>query len=165
MTDPSPSSPWNTSPTAKEKHALQREVNALLDELAPERVLTRGDALRLPVEQSRTLQGCVMQAPSAAVSVSWFAGSPSEKTLGELHIVVWRGTLSQRGSASRHKGATIVQEFVFLPIEKPTDAKVWRRTDGPEFDTPAVAEFCLALLKEQMDAAEGGAHPEGHQPA
>jgi len=97
--------------------------------------------------------------------VSWFAGSPSEKTLGELHIVVWRGTLSQRGSASRHKGATIVQEFVFLPIEKPTDAKVWRRTDGPEFDTPAVAEFCLALLKEQMDAAEGGAHPEGHQPA
>ena len=165
MTDPRTSSPWNTSPTAKEKHALQREVTALLDELAPERVLTRADALRLPVEHSRTLQGCVLQSPSAAVSVSWFAGSPREKALGELHVVVWRGTLSQRGSASRHKGATIIQEFVFLPIEKPTNATVWRRSDGPEFETPAVAALCLALLKEQIDAAEGGVQPGDHQPA
>ncbi|HYC51457.1 MAG TPA: hypothetical protein VEB19_10155 [Gemmatimonadaceae bacterium] len=157
MSDTRPASPWTTSPTAKEKHALQREVTALLDELAPEKVLTRGDSLRLPIEQSRTIQGCVLQAPNAALSVSWFAGSPSDKTLGELHIVSWKGTLSQRGSASRHKGATIVQEYVFLPIEKPTDTKTWRRSDGLDMDTPSVAAFCLALLKEQMDAAEGDA--------
>ena len=151
MTDPGSASPWTTSPTAKEKHALQREISALLDELAPEKVLTRGDTLRLPVEHSRTLQGCVLQAPDAALSVSWFAAPASEKTLGELHVVVWRGTLSQRGAASRHKGATIVQEFVFKPIEKPTDATVWRRSDGPEFTTPELAALCLALLKEQID--------------
>ena len=160
----SPGSPWTTAPTVKEKHALQREVAALLDELAPEKVLTRGDSLRLPVEQSRTTQGCVLQAPSAALSVSWFAASPTEKTLGELHVVAWKGVLSQRGAASRHKGATIVSEFVFLPIEKPADAKAWRRSDGAEMETTEVAAFCLALLKEQMDAALGDAHPEGHQP-
>ena len=153
----SPGSPWTTSPTVKEKHALQRQVSALLDELAPEKVLTRGDALRMPVEHSRTIQGCVLQAPKAALSVSWFAASPTDKTLGELHVVVWSGVLSQRGSASRHKGATIVSEFVFLPIEKPADAKTWRRSDGVEMETPEVAAFCLALLKEQLDAPDGDA--------
>lgn len=156
MTDPSSDSPWTTSPTAKEKHAVQRELTALLDELAPEKALTRGDALRLPVQHSRTLQGCVLQAATAALSVSWFAAPATEKTLGELHVVVWRGTLAQRGSASRHKGATIVQEFVFLPIEKPADATVWRRSDGAEFSTPDVAALCLGLLKEQM-ASDGSA--------
>src|SRR5687768_4778909 len=67
-----PATPWTAVRTAKEKNAVQRAVTALLDELAPERVVKRGDRLTLPVEQHRTPSGCVLQAPKAAVSVSWF---------------------------------------------------------------------------------------------
>jgi hypothetical protein len=167
MKEPSnPASPWTGSPTAKAKNAVQREVVSLLDELAPEKVLKRGDQLRLPVEQHRTPSGCVLQAEKAAVSVSWFAAGGTATTMGELHIVVWRGTLSQRGAASRHKGATIVEELVFLPITQPTtqptaepsaqptSESVWRGVDGKEYDTPALAARCLSLLKEQVDAAD-----------
>ena len=59
--------PWTRAPSAKAKNAVQRSVTALLDELAPERVLTRGEQLRPPIEQHRTPTGCVLQAAAAAV--------------------------------------------------------------------------------------------------
>src|SRR5688500_11281743 len=52
---------WGTSPTAKEKTAVQRSVTALLDALAPERVLKRGDQVRGSIEQHRTPNGCLLQ--------------------------------------------------------------------------------------------------------
>lgn len=155
---PPPPSPWSGAPTAKERNALQREVVALLDELAPEKVLTRGDPLRLAVEQHRTPSGCVLQAPKAALTVSWFAPAGGDKGLGELRIIVWRGTVSRRGGSSRNKGATVVRELTFRPIERPTTPEVWRDEQGEALDTPSLAARCLALLKDETDRGDDALH-------
>jgi hypothetical protein len=148
-TDPT-APPWSAAPSVKEKNAVQRNVVALLDELAPERVLTRGDQLKLRVEQHRTPTGCVLQAAKAALTVSWFVGAGTE--LGELHIVVWRGVVTRRGAPTKRDGATQVKEVVLYPIERPTDDRVWRATDGTEFSTASLAARCLELLEEQISA-------------
>ena len=147
-TDPS-APPWRVSPSAKARNAVQRSVTALLDELAPERVLKRVEQLPGPVEQHRTPTGCVLQAAAAAVSVSWFPDAGHEAPLGELHVVVWRGTVTRRGVSRSRKGATTVAELVLRPIEPPVDDCVWQATDGTRYDTASLAAKCLALLAEQ----------------
>jgi hypothetical protein len=144
--------PWSASPTAKAKNAVQRSVTALLDELAPERVLQRVKQLPGPVEQHRTPTGCVLQAAAAAVTVSWFADAGGDAALGELHVIVWRGTVTRRGAPRTRKGATIVAEIVLRPIEPPVDDCLWRATDGTQYDTAALTAKCLALLEEQIGA-------------
>lgn len=144
--------PWTASPTAKERNAVQRAVTALLDELAPERVVSRAARLVGPIEQHRTPGGCVLQAASAAVSVSWFPEAASDATLGELHVVVWRGVVSRRGSPRRPDGAAVTGELVLRPIERPPDTQVWRAADGRTYDTEALAARCLALLEEAIGA-------------
>src|ERR687895_348346 len=89
---------WSSSPSAKAKNAVQRSVTALLDELAPERVLKRVGEVQGPVEQHRTPTGCVLQAADCAVSVSWFSEATKDSALGELHILVWRGKVARRGA-------------------------------------------------------------------
>ncbi len=148
-----PIAPWTASRSAKEKNIVQRAVTALLDQLAPERVLKRSEKLPGTVEQHRTPKGCVLQAPMAAVSVSWFAEGEKESPLGELHVIVWSGVVSRRGAAANPEGAKVVRELVLRPIEDPSDDCVWRATDGSEFDTPALAARCIALLEEQIEAA------------
>ena len=154
MNDPDdsvgPSPSWRAPSTAKAKNAVQRTVTALLDELAPERVLTRSEQLRGPVEQHRTPTGCVLQAATAAVSVSWFAGTGDDPLLGELRVVVWRGIVSRRGSPKRREGATVVTEMALHPIERPSNECAWRATDGSEYDTAALAALCTRLLNEQV---------------
>ena len=142
---------WSTSPTTKAKTAVQRSVTQLLDELAPERVLTRvGGRVQGPVEQYRTPTGCVLQAADCAVSVSWFAEASKDAALGELHVVVWRGKVTRRGATRTPKGATIVADLVLRPIEPPADDCVWQATDGSRYDTASLAAKCLALLAEQI---------------
>jgi hypothetical protein len=141
---------WSSTPSTKDKNAVQRSVTALLDELAPERVLKRADQPRLIVEQHRTPSGCVLQGPTAAVSVSWFAGAANDTDLGELHLVVWRGIVSRRGSPPTRERATIISETVLRPIPRPTDERVWQAADGTEYDTPSLVAYSLGLLDEQM---------------
>jgi hypothetical protein len=144
---------WGSSPTAKEKNAIERSVTALLDALAPERVLKRSEQFRGPVEQHRTPSGCVLQAKDAAVSVSWFVDTRSQKTLGELHINVWQGTVSRGGSAHRKpESATIVRELVLLPLTSSVDDCLWQATDGTKFGTADLAAHCAALLANEMKA-------------
>jgi hypothetical protein len=143
---------WRAPTSAKAKNAVQRTVTALLDELAPERVLTRSEQLRAPVEQHRTPTGCVLQAATAAVSVSWFAGD--DPVLGELRVVVWRGIVSRRGSPKRREGATVVSEMALQPIERPSNECAWRATDGSEYDSAALAALCTRLLDEQVRSGE-----------
>jgi hypothetical protein len=143
---------WSGGPSAKARNAVQRAVTALLDELAPERVLTRAEQVRPPIEQHRTPNGCVLQAANAAVSVSWFAEATADAALGELRVIVWRGTVSRRG-VSRPERATMVREIVLHPIERPSDDCLWRATDGAEYDTTGLAAFCVALLEDQIRAA------------
>lgn len=160
MSDPTnpPTAPWTASPTAKEKHAVQRSVTALLDALAPERVVKRVERLAVPVEQHRTPSGCVLQAAQAAVSVSWFPDPANDAVLGELHVVVWKGIVSRRGSPRRPEGASVTKELVLRPVERPADECVWRAEDGTTYDTNGLAARCLALLEEQMsgDAGKSG---------
>ena len=145
---------WRAPTTAKARNAVQRSVTALLDELAPERVLTRSAQLRAPVEQHRTPTGCVLQAAAAAVSVSWFAGAGDDPVLGELRVVVWRGVVSRRGCPRRREGATVVSEMALYPIERPSNECAWRATDGSEYDIAALATLCTRLLDEQVMSGE-----------
>jgi hypothetical protein len=151
----SPSSPvarWSGSPTAKERTAVQRSVTALLDELAPERVIKRAERLQGPIEQHRTPNGCVLQAATSALSVSWFPEASEDAALGELHVVAWKGTVSRRGAPKRAEGAKAMQELVLRPVERPTDECVWRAADGRTFDTGSLAAHCLELLESQIGA-------------
>lgn len=143
-------SPWTASPTVKARNAVQRSVTALLDELAPERVLKRVEQLPGPVEQYRTPTGCVLQAAAAALTVSWFADAGTDSALGELHVIVWRGIVTRRGAPRSRKGATIVAELVLHPIEPPADDCLWQATDGAQYDTASLAAKCIALLEEQI---------------
>src|ERR671938_949263 len=102
---------WSSSPSAKTKNAVQRSVTELLDELAPERVLKHVGQVQGAVEQHRTPTGCVLQAADCAVSVSWFADPTKDSALGELHVVIWRGKVTRRGSTRAPKSATIVADL------------------------------------------------------
>jgi hypothetical protein len=153
MTEPTNSSGgsrWNVSPTQKSKNAVQRAVTALLDELAPERVVKRVDQIPGPVEQHRRPNGCVLQAANAAVSVTWFADVGVDAVFGELQVTVWHGSVTRRGAAPVRKGATTVAELVLRPIEPPEDGYVWRAADGTRYDTASLAAKCIALLQEQI---------------
>lgn len=146
--------PRAVPPTHKAKNAVQRSVTALLDELAPERVLRRIEQLPGPVEQHRSQSGCVLQAADSAVSVSWFAEEAKGHSLGELHIIVWRGTVARKGATRGKKGATIITELILHPIEPPAEDCLWQATDGTQYDTNSLAAKCLSLLEEQIGRPE-----------
>jgi hypothetical protein len=142
---------------------VQRSVNALLDALAPERATTRADRAPVPVERHRTPSGCVLQSATAALSASWFADAETDTGLGELHIAVWHGVLSRRGSAPSPDGASVTKELVLRPVDQPTETAVWQATDGTTYDTDGLAAHCLALLADQMqlDDPTGSAQASG----
>lgn len=135
--------------TVKEKGALQRHVNRLLDALAPEPTITRSERPPAAIQQHRAPNGCILQAPNAALSVSWYAESIDEKRLGELQIVLWSGVVSRRGAAQRKDGATIVDQQIVHPVDHPADDAVWRVQDGTVCDSDTLAARCLAQLHEQ----------------
>jgi hypothetical protein len=143
-------------PTLKERNAVQRIVDQLLDELAPERTLKRADRPPVAVEAHRTPSGCVLQGPTEALSVSWFADATDQATLGELQIVLWKGTVSRRGAARPSTNAVVLRELVLRPVERPADDCVWRAEDGTLFDSERLAAHCLALLDEQRSGDEHG---------
>ncbi|HEV8216902.1 MAG TPA: hypothetical protein VGP95_13740 [Gemmatimonadaceae bacterium] len=147
---PRPYSERPTAPTTKQKAAVQRAVKALLDLLAPERTTTRAPRQPVPIEPYRTPSGCVLQAPTAALSVSWFPEGTDIEALGELQVALWRGVASRRGSAPQPQGAVVVRELNIRPVEGPSDTFSWRTSDGATYDTEGLAAYCLALLKEQM---------------
>ena len=136
-----------TPPTLKERNAVQRSVDRLLDELAPEKALRRGEAPRALIEPHRTPSGCVLQGPAGALSVSWFADASEDLTLGELQVVLWRGTVARRGIARPPKGAVVEAELVLRPVELTPETMVWRASDGTEFDSAALAAHCLEMLR------------------
>jgi len=138
-------------PTTKQKAAVQRAVKTLLDALAPERTTTR--ALRQPVriEQHRTPNGCVLQAPTAALSVSWFPEGADIDALGELQVVLWRGIATRRGAAPRAEAPVVVRELNIRPVDGPLDGLFnWRTDDGATYDTDGLVAFCLSLLNDLM---------------
>jgi hypothetical protein len=145
---------WGTAPSAKIRNAIQRSVTALLDELAPERVLKRTQLPEGAIEQHRTPTGCVLQAAECAVSVSWFADASATSPHGELNVLVWRGRVTRRGAAQVPKNATLLTQLVLRPIEPLTDECLWQSTDGARYDTASLAANCLALLEAQIASSK-----------
>jgi hypothetical protein len=166
---------WTDLPTQKARAGVQRAVARLLDALAPERAVVRTARPRQPVERHRTPQGCVLQGPAAAVSVSWFPDAASDAAYGELQVLAWRGVVSRPGSAHREAaGATIARALVLRPDEREAPAAArasdgetddettgaeaesvgvewgWRAEDGTCYETDALAAHCLALLEQQV---------------
>ena len=142
-----------TAPTTKEKTAVHRAVNKLLDGLAPERTIKRGEDAPVRVEQHRTPGGCVLQARNAALSVSWFDDRRNQ-TLGELHINVWQGIVSRGGASYRKpEQAVVVQGLVLRPAGGDANSPLWHTEDGVEFDNSALQSHCLALLEAQIKKA------------
>jgi hypothetical protein len=138
-------------PTLKERNAVQRSVDRLLDVLAPEKALRRGESPTLAVEAHRTPSGCVLQGPTTALSVSWFADASEDLTLGELQIVLWRGTVARRGVARPPKGAVVERELVLHPADAALDGCVWKAVDGQRFDSESLAAYCVGLLDTMRD--------------
>jgi hypothetical protein len=160
MRDPNTGAvPWASSPTAKEKNAAQKAVTALLDALAPEPAVRRAERPRLRVEQHRTPAGCVLQAADAALTVSWFPDASEDSALGELHVVVWRGTVARRGSPRSRERAVVTREFVVRPVEHPSDTQVWRDAEGRTYDTESLAAHCLAMLEKEIGESASGDEP------
>jgi hypothetical protein len=144
-------------PTVKERNAVQRAVTELLDSLAPERATTRTERLPVPIERYRTPSGCILQAATAAMSVSWFADGPSDMGLGELQVILWRGVVTRRGAGPTREPATVVRELRLRPVEDATGATAWRHDeDDCIYDVQRLAEHCLALLNEQMQTSQPG---------
>jgi hypothetical protein len=133
-------------PTVKERNAVQRSVDRLLDELAPETALRRGERPTMDVQPHRTPTGCVLQAANVALSVSWFADATEDTTLGELQVVLWRGVVARRGSAVPAVNAIVDGELVLHPIVGPDGEPLWKATDGRTYDSGALAAHCFGLL-------------------
>jgi hypothetical protein len=142
-------------PAAKARSAVQRAVTGLLDELAPERPAPRAGRPPVAVEQYRTPNGVVLQAASAAVSVSWFPDTTSEVELGELQVILWRGIVNRRGAAPRKERAEVVREMVLRPYEQAPEDYAWRAADGTTYTSASLSEHCLALLAAQTGAPAG----------
>lgn len=142
---------WNAPRTSKERNAVQRSVTKLLDLLAPERATSRAERAPVQIEPYRTPSGCVLQAPTAALSVSWFPAGASDPDLGQLHVVLWRGGVTRRGGGVQRESATVIREVTLRPVELSPDAPRWREDgDGAVFDTQGLADHCRALLNEQV---------------
>lgn len=140
---------WFGARSLKARTAFRKHVTALLDALAPEKVLGKADPAKLVIEQHRTPDGCVLQGPEAALQVSWYA--EKDDAPASLHVVVWKGVVSRRGG-TRREGASVTHEEIYTPAETPADDKVWQSADGTRLDTQALAVHCHALLAEQSRA-------------
>ena len=132
---------------------MQREVVRLLDELAPERSNARSTPVVGEVKQTRTPEGCVLQAETAAISVTWYAQADDQDRVGELQILLWSGVVARRGGSPGKNAAQVVRQEVLNPIEQPVDGSVWRSREGVVYTTPGLAAYCLALLEQQSNAS------------
>ena len=149
-----PSGLPGAAPTHKARNAVTQEVNRLLDALAPERAAHRVGLKTNEIERYRMPSGCVLQAATGAVTVSWFPDSAQGAELGELQIVVWRGTVSHPGSSKRTAGAQVVEEMVLRPVEARMGGLEWRATSGTAYSTDALAARCTTWLERWTNSSD-----------
>jgi hypothetical protein len=143
---PDAEGPWTAPPTIKERSGVQRAVERLLDALAPKRTAPHAARRAEPLDRQRASRGCIVQAPVAAVSVSWFPDAVTDTAFGELQIIAWWGVVSRPGSAHRAPGgATIGRELMLRPEggEASTGHAarewLWRADDGSLYDADLLA--------------------------
>jgi hypothetical protein len=146
-TDPTAGLPASP-PKAKDRNAAQEQVNRLLSALAPERAAHRMGLKVASIERHRTPRGCILQTPTGAVTVSWFADSDQGGELGELQIGTWRGIVSRPGSSQQVGGAEFVEGMVLRPVETEPGSLGWRASDGTHYSTDALIAQCTKMLEE-----------------
>jgi hypothetical protein len=122
----------------------------LLAELAPERTNPRATKPIESIEAHRSPNGCILQAEDAALTVTWYADATDQDRVGELQIMLWRGTVSRRGGAAVRTPAQVVKQEVLNPIEQPVNDSIWRSREGAVYTTAELADYCLKLLAAQM---------------
>lgn len=145
---------WADGPTAKQRTAVQHAVSRLLDDLAPERTLTRADRVPVAVERFRSPRGCILQGAGGAVSVSWFPGQASDAAYGELQVISWRGVVSRPGATRRAgESAVAVRQVVLRPAEIAPNAWAWRSEDDTVYDAVALAAHCHGMLEDELSGA------------
>ena len=141
---------WFSARSMKAKTAFRKHVTELLDALAPEKILGKSERAKQPIEQHRTPDGCVLQGADSALQVAWY--DEKDNAPAQLHVVVWSGVLSRRGAPPRG-GAKVVGEEVFFAVESPSNEQIWRDKDDTRYDTPSLAQHCLARLEAQSNAS------------
>ena len=93
----------------------------------------------------------MLQAPTAALSVTWFPAGASDPDLGQLSVVLWRGGVTRRGGGIPRESASVLREWTLRPVELSPDVPRWRdEGDGVEYDIQGLADHCRALLNEQV---------------
>jgi hypothetical protein len=142
--------------TAKQRASVQREVDRLLELLAPERSLTRAGTTVPAVQRYRAPRRCVLQSKNHAVSVSWFPPSSSDDKLGEVQVIEWRGVVSLPGSSRRAaEGAVAVKESLLQPVELGGDVWVWQASaGGSPIGTSELVAYCERLVEKWIREAE-----------
>jgi hypothetical protein len=138
-------------PTVKQRTAVHNAAGKLLDALAPEGPPPRGAAAPpQALRRTRSPRGCILQADAHALTVSWFPSTPIQSSLGELQVIVWRGTVSRPGSASREAGgAQPIHQVVLEPVEV-AGTWGWRGEDGTVFDNVSLVDHCRKLIEQRM---------------
>ena len=137
---------WSPAIDAKSRAAVQRTVDRMLAELAPEKGVTRADRPAPAIDCLRTRRGCILQAATSAVSVSWFPDAQHDIAAGELHVSAWQGTLSQPGATRSVAGATLLREIVLHPAGTGEGPWAWRAADGAVHSGAEVIALCRAML-------------------
>lgn len=141
---------WSEWPTIKQRTGVQHAVARLLDALAPERPPARGAEHPSTLQRLRSPRGCILQAPTRAVSVSWFPSASTDTTLGELQVINWQGVVSRPGSARREAGGAVsVWQTVLQPVATSADSWEWRDADETTYDTAALVARCHEMLEER----------------
>jgi hypothetical protein len=142
--------PYGAEHVLKRRASVQRDVARILDELAPERPPARHDAPTPTIRRHRSPGRCILQGAWRAVSVSWFPGLAGDDSMGELVVIVWRGTVSLPGSANRARTAAEPMETLVLrPVGSASGAWAWHsQGDASQYAADAVAAHCLTLLGE-----------------
>lgn len=145
---------WAERPTATMRTGAQHAVTRLFDVLAPQRPPAKREEAAPVAQRHRSPTGCILQTADRAVSVSWFADSPNDTTLGELQLITWRGQVSLPGSAKRAAGGAVaVRQDALVPVDGGAAGWLWRDAAGTTYDAEALAARCHALLTDDDGAA------------
>lgn len=114
---------------------------------------TSGERLDVRVSPDR----CVVQLGSAALTLGWLRHTTDAVDLGQLLVIVWRGTIAQRGaySAERPTHAAAnppkpLWEEAFVASGRDEASWLWRpaTADIGGYSSPELADRCLDRLRD-----------------
>ena len=148
---------------ARHRTAIQHEISHLFDDLAPLAVPGRRAPVAAPIATHRWPNRCILQGPTHAVSLTWFAGARDDESLGELLVMMWRGRVSLPGSASRERDEAVpVEQQLLHPAWTLAGGWGWR-AEGLEGDE--AVRSTAELIAECRQALEAGDAADAAAPA